>query len=71
MTIGKNYGLWGIELTLFDSDPIDMEVGSWEIVAAKALVKLFGLNIVVAALEISDSRATIGLLNCFLSVFWG
>lgn len=55
MTIGKHHGIWGIELTLFDSDPIDMEVGSWEIIAFKALVKLFGLNLVVAGLEISEA----------------
>lgn len=71
MTIGKNYGLYGVELSLFSSDPIDMEIGSWEIVAAKVLVKLFGLNLVVAALEISDSRMTVSALNCQLSVFWG
>ena len=71
MTIGKHFGLWGVELTLFSLDPIDMEIGSWEIVAAKVLVKFFGLNIVVAALEISDSRATISFLNCHFSVFWG
>lgn len=71
MTIGKNYGLYGIELSLFDSDPIDMSIGTWEIVAAKALLKLFGLNVVLVGLEISDSRATVSLLNCHLSVFWG
>lgn len=71
MTIWKNCGLWGVELSVFDFDPIDMEIGSWEIVAAKAIVKFFGLNIVMIGLEISDSRMTISLLNCHLSVFWG
>lgn len=69
--ISKSWGLWGIELSLFRFDPINMEVGSWELIAAKALVKLFDLNIVLASLEISDTRATIGALNCFLTVFWG
>lgn len=71
MTIGKNYGLYGIELSLFNSDPIDMEIGPWEIVAAKVAIRFFGLNVVLVGLEISDSRATVSLLNCHLSVFWG
>jgi hypothetical protein len=71
MTIGKHWNLWGFEMALFKSDPIDMEIGTWEIIAAKALLKVFGLNIVLAGLEVSDSRATISALNCHLSVFWG
>ena len=71
MTIGKHCGIWGVELMLFDFDPLDMELGSWEIIAFKALVKLFGLNVVLAAVEISGYRATVSLLNCHLSIFWG
>lgn len=71
MTLSKNYGLYGIELSLFRLDSLDMEIGPWELVGVKGAVRFFGINIVLACLEISDTRATIGLLNCFLTVFWG
>lgn len=71
MTLSKNYGLYGIELSLFNLDPLDMGIGHWEIVAAKAAIKIFGFNLVLASLEVADTRATVGILNCFLTVFWG
>jgi len=60
----------GIELTLFDHDPIDMEILMSEIAAIKIITQIFGLGVVLAGLEISDSRITVSLLNCHLSVFW-
>lgn len=72
MTLSRNYGLYGIELSLFSFDPLlDMSIGSWEIVAIKAIAQFFGFSTVLVSLEISDTRATVGFLNCFLSVFWG
>jgi hypothetical protein len=71
-TIGKHSSSSGagIEFTFFDCDPIDMEIGSWEIIAIKAAAQLFGFQIVLVGLEISNSRLTASLLNCHLSVFW-
>jgi hypothetical protein len=60
----------GIEFCLFDVDPIDMEIGTWEIMAVKAIAQIFGFQMVLAALEISDSRLTVSLLNCHISLFW-
>lgn len=65
----ERYG-YGVELTLFDIDPIDMEVGTWEIIAIKCLLKLFGFQVVLAALEVSGNRATVTFLNCHLTVFF-
>lgn len=71
IALSKNWGLYGVELSLFRLDLIDMEIGPWEIVAIKAAIKIFGFNLVLASLEVADTRATIGFLNCFLTVFWG
>lgn len=74
MTIGYHFGpnrIYGIELGIFNFDSIDMAIGSWEIIAAKVCIKIFGLNLVLLSLEISDTRASLGVLNCFLSAFWG
>jgi hypothetical protein len=72
MYIGKHFSSGaGIELSLFNCNPIDMEVLACEIIAVKALGQLFGLMIVLFGLEVSGSRATLSLLNCHLSVFWG
>ncbi len=72
--IDINFGpnkMYGIELGIFNFDPIDMAIGSWEIIAAKVCIKFFGLNFVLFSLEISDTRVSLGVLNCFLSAFWG
>ena len=61
---------YGIELSLFNIDPIDMEVGTWELIAIKALLKLFEVNVVLAGVEVSSNRATITFLNCHLTVFF-
>lgn len=71
MTISKYYGLYGIELSLFRLDSLDMQIGSWEIIAAKIAIRFFGFNLILLALEIADTRATVGLFNCWLTVFWG
>ena len=77
MTLTYNFGpdkLWGIELSLFEFDPIDMEIGSWEIIAVKAIVKLFNIGIVLASLEVSSNYISnyisIGFLNCHATIFW-
>jgi hypothetical protein len=72
--ISRSFGpdqVHGIELELFSAlDEIDMAINTWEIVAAKLAIKLFGLEVILASLEISDTRATLCCLNCFLTVFW-
>jgi hypothetical protein len=72
--ISKHFGpnkIYGIELSLFDLDHLDMAINDWEIIGAKIAIKIFGCNLIIAGLEISDGRASICVLNCFLTVFWG
>jgi hypothetical protein len=63
MRLSHNFGpkkLYGIELSSpARLDELDMAINSWEI----------ELNLL--SLEISDSRASIGFLNGFLTFFWG
>lgn len=74
MTFGYHFGYnrrFGIELTLFSVDPIDFEVHHWEWISFKVLINLFGLMVHVIGIDISEGRSCIGLLNCYLAVFYG
>lgn len=61
--------VYGIELNLFSYDPIDYEVHQWDWISIKLLVKVL-VPVYVVGLEIGRDRASIGILNCFLSVFY-
>lgn len=74
MTFGYHFGYnqrWGIELSLFSYDPMDFEVHRWEWISFKVLLRFFGLMIFLVGLDISKDRSCIGLLNCYLAVFYG
>ena len=74
MTFGYHFGYnqrYGIEVSLFKVDPADFVVNHWEFISFKALLNLFGFMIFLVGLDVSDRRACVGALNCFMSVFWG
>ena len=74
MYIGYHFGpnrIYGVELSAFRIDELDFEQGSWEIVSLKLQFKLFGLRVNAFSLDVSDTRTSLGILNCYLSVFWG
>ncbi len=74
MTFGYHFGYnqrFGIELSLFKVDPADFVVNHWEIVSFKVLLNLFGLMVCIAGLDIAEGRSCIGILNCYLAVFYG
>lgn len=71
---GYNFGpnkIYGIEFSLFNLDHLDMAVNVWELFGFKVLFKLMGFNIVLASIEIADTRASLCICNCHLTVFWG
>jgi hypothetical protein len=76
MILSHNFGpdnLYGIEVSFPPTaiDELDMAINSWELIGAKAMVKIQNFQLILLSLEISDSRASLGALNCFLTVFWG
>lgn len=74
MTFGYHFGdnqRFGIELSILTVDPMDFEVQHWEIVSFKVLLNLFGFMVYVVGLDISEGRSCIGILNCYLAVFYG
>ncbi len=67
MTFTYSFGpnrIYGVELSLLKTDIIDFEILSFEWVSFKILFKVFGL-------DISKDRTCIGVLNCFVAVFYG
>lgn len=71
MYFSYHYDLYCVEISFFQPDPMDFEVHAWEEAAFKIIIALFSLRVVLISLEITRDRASVGLLNCYLSVFWG
>lgn len=73
MTFGYHFGYnqrFGIELSLFKVDPADFVVNHWEFISFKVLLNLFGLMVCIVGLDIAEGRSCVGLLNCYLAVFY-
>ena len=69
-SFGKNQ-IYGIELSLFRADVLDFEILSFEWVSLKIVIKLFGLYVHLVGLDISKDRVCVGLMNCYLAVYYG
>ncbi len=67
--LDKNGNL-GIEISLLSTDPIDFEIHEWDYLGLKILLKIFSLYIYIVGLEVGKDRSSIGILNCFISVFY-
>jgi hypothetical protein len=61
--------VYGIEMSFFSFDHLDYEVHSWDFISIKLLVKIF-VPVYVFGFEAGRDRTSIGVLNCFLSVFY-
>lgn len=74
MTFTYSFGpnrIYGIELSLLKTDIVDFEILDFEWISFKMLIKFFGIWLYLLGLDISKDRTSIGLLNCFLAVFYG
>ncbi len=71
ISFGPN-DIYAIKVSLFDMDKeFDMAIWPWDIIAAKFSIKCFSMQLVILSLTITDTRVSVCILNCYLSLFWG